>query len=418
MKFSQESKRLVTKLREDLSILKGNLLVLIISWIFIYFASSMIHPYESLYLQSLGASPYIIGLIGSIAMLVLCISNLFGAYIADKYGRRKIIATMTFGIALSNALLAIAPDWRIAALGILLSNLCLIYQPALQAITADSIPPEKRGIGYALADVLPSIPAIFAPLIARALISNYGFISGIKLAYWLATFLMLITAIVRALGLKETLKVSSKKSSGLVTDLKNSLVEVFTVLKRMPKSLTILTIVLLLESFEEPIFYSFMPLYAVNIIGISRADWAYLSMISLSTSLIAGLPLGKLVDTIGRRRGLLIAHLLWLPPTLYFIFCRSFSELTLVFIAFAIGTCFYRPSRQALLADLTPKHMRGRIMGIIGVLGMLVMVPSSSIGGYLFEINPSIPFFLCVALEVIIIAIILLFLKEPKRREF
>jgi len=88
--------RLFNRLREDFSILQGNLLVLVISWIFFYFAGSMVYPYESLYLQALGVSPFMIGLIGSLGTTILCISRIPGAYIADRYGRRRIIVVMTY----------------------------------------------------------------------------------------------------------------------------------------------------------------------------------------------------------------------------------------------------------------------------------------------------------------------------------
>ncbi|RLE61989.1 MAG: MFS transporter, partial [Thermoprotei archaeon] len=81
----------MNRLRKELSILRGNFLVLMISWIFLHFAFSMIYPYEVLYLQALGASPSTIGLIGSLGTALLCISTIPGAYIADRYGRKKII---------------------------------------------------------------------------------------------------------------------------------------------------------------------------------------------------------------------------------------------------------------------------------------------------------------------------------------
>ena len=161
---------MLESLRRDLSVLRGNLLVLVVSWVFAYFAMSIVFPLESLYLQALGASPSTIGLVGTAATAILCAVRVPGAYIADRYGRRRVIVTMTFGVAASHAVIALAPDWKVAALGITLQSLCLIYQPALQAITADSIPPERRGLGYALANVIPSAPAVLAPLAALSLI--------------------------------------------------------------------------------------------------------------------------------------------------------------------------------------------------------------------------------------------------------
>jgi len=404
-------------LKEELSILRGNLLVLVISWIFLCFASSMVYPYESLYLQALGASPFTIGLIGSLGTALLCVSRIPGAYIADRYGRRKIIVTMTYGVALSYVLLAVAPDWRLAAAGIALGNLCLIYQPALQAITADSIPPEKRGIGYAIADVVPSAPAVLAPAVAGFLVEQYGLVPGARIAYWLVVLFILAAATVRVLWLEETLRAGGTRPAEFLLELRRSVVEVFAALKGMPRPLAALTLVLLVSAFEEPMFRSYMSLYAVNVTGISESEWGLLSVIFLAVPLVAGLPLGKLVDVIGRKRALLTAYALWVPSTAYFVYCRSPTGMALVFVAFALGGALFRPAHQALLADLTPREMRGRVMGVVGTLNLLVMIPSSALGGLLYELEPSSPFLLCVALGAVCATLISLLVEEPVKRE-
>ncbi len=409
---------LFKRIRDEFSVLRGNLLVLVVSWIFLYFAFSMIYPYESLYLQALGASPFTIGLIGSLGTAILCISRIPGAYIADRYGRRKIIVTMTYGVALSYVLLALAPEWRLAAVGIAMHNLCLVYQPALQAITADSIPPEKRGFGYAITNVIPSAPAVLAPLVAKFLIEQYGFVTGVKIAYWLVVLLSLAAATVRALWLRETLKPSIRRNKvRLYSEFKRSIVEMVSALKNMSKPLATLTLVLLISAFEEPVFHSFMSLYAVDVAGISKPDWALLSIVYLAIPLVAGLPLGKLVDVLGRRKALLAAYIFWIPSTAYFIYSKSLVEMALVFTVFALGASLFSPAVHALLADLTPREMRGRIMGAIGTLNLLVAIPASALGGFLYEIEPAMPFLLCVALGAICVVLIFFLIKEPVKRE-
>ncbi|MDI6805193.1 MAG: MFS transporter, partial [Candidatus Bathyarchaeia archaeon] len=70
-----------------------------------------------------------------------------GGYLADKYGRRKLITTMTFVMALSNLFFAFAPSWHFILIGTIVHSLCLIYQPALFAMVQDSLPPRTKGNG-------------------------------------------------------------------------------------------------------------------------------------------------------------------------------------------------------------------------------------------------------------------------------
>jgi len=157
---------LIDTIREDLSILKGNLLVLIVTWVLMHFGYGMAFPFESPYIKALGASEYLIGIMYSIGYVILFLVRIPGSYIADKYGRKRIIAVMTFGVAIAYLFYALAFDWRLVLIGMIISNICLIYQPALEAITADSIPPEKRGLGFAMTRVIPEIPGVIAPAIA------------------------------------------------------------------------------------------------------------------------------------------------------------------------------------------------------------------------------------------------------------
>ena len=408
----------LTKLKEEISFVHGNLLVLIISWIFFHFVSSMTFPYESLYIKALGASAFVIGLIYALGQIVLFVSRIMGGYIADRYGRRDIIVVMTFGIAFSYVFYALAPDWRLIAIGIIFSNLCLLYQPALQAVTADSLPPEKRGLGYAMTNVFPAIPAIFAPLLARELIKYYGFLTGMRLAYWVAVLGSLGAAIIRLLGLKETLKTRKKlKVRELLLDFKKSVIETFDSWRVMSKQLKIFATILLISLFEEPIFHIFMSLYAVDVIGITKPDWAFLSVVWSSVTIIVGLPLGKIVDVIGRKKSLVLTYIIWLPLTIYFILCRSLVELILIFGLFAFGDSLFIPSTQALIADLTPREIRGRIMTIIGNLNLVAAALASIIAGFLYNLNPTLPFVVCIGTDVLILLLILTLLKEPMRRE-
>jgi len=325
---------------------------------------------------------------------------------------------MTFGVALSYVFYALAPDWRFVALGMLIGNLCLVYQPALEAITADSIPPEKRGLGYALANVLPGLPAIFSPLMARWLIRELGFVRGLRMAFWMAVAGCLMAALVRAFFLKETLETGARMSlRALASDVRKALSEMAKAVRQMPRPLKIFTIILFISVFEEPMFHTFMSLYAVHVIGVSRADWALLSIVWSATLMAVGLPLGKAVDVIGRRRSLIISYILWIPSTAYFIICRGFWDLLAVFVFFSLGAALFGPAQQALIADLTPRELRGRVMGAIGNLNLVAAAVASAVAGLLYELGPSLPFLACILIDLVVLTLLVLLLEEPRVRE-
>jgi DHA1 family bicyclomycin/chloramphenicol resistance-like MFS transporter len=164
----------------------------------------MLEPHDKLYMQDLGATPFIIGGVTALSTIVIALIRILGGYIADRFGRKKIVLTMTFTAALAYLFYAFAPSWEWLFAGALINSSCLIYQPALIVMRADSVSPKKRGISFALANFLPMLVSIPAPIISGYLVSTIGRVDGMRLVYIVAFGMGLAGALIR-LPLKETL---------------------------------------------------------------------------------------------------------------------------------------------------------------------------------------------------------------------
>jgi MFS family permease len=408
----------LVRIRSEFSFIRGNLLTLIVSWLFVYFTFSLVFAFESPFIRELGAPPFIIGLMGSFGAAALSFVRVLGAYIADKYGRKQIIATMTFVIAFSYLFYIFAPDWRFVLIGMIISNFSLIYQPALQAIEADSIPPERRGMGYAATNVIPNIPTIIAPALAGLLVSTQGLVPGMRIIYAIVFFCMLAAALVRLFFLKETLRESQKIRLGeMKTAFKESIEAIAEAWKSMSTSLKFLTAAFLVSAFEEPMFRTFTSLYVFDIIRISELEWGLVNTVFIATTLILGFPLGKLVDKIERKKAAILAYFVFIPSTVLFILSGNLSQLLLAHIMLAIGRSLFWPAYNALQADMIPREKRGRVMGTIGTLNILAVIPASALGGFLYGLDPAYPFVLTIALGIIVSLTIWLAVEEPKTRE-
>ena len=412
------STKIKAKIKNEFAFMRGNLLTLIVSWLFVYFTFALVFSFESPFFRELGAPPFVIGLMGSTGAAILGIMRIPGAYIADKYGRKQIIVMMTFLIAFSYVFYVFAPDWRFVLIGMIISNLSLIYQPALDAILADSVPPEKRGMGYAATNVIPNIPTIFAPAAAGFLVQNYGLVPGMRIVYATVVFCMLAASIIRLFFLKETIANPQKINLG---DIKNafrdSIGAIVEAWKTIPTTLKFITVAFLLSAFEEPMFRMFTALYVFDVVKVSQIEWGLANTASIATTLALGFPLGKVIDKMGRKRSILLAYLFFIPASISFIFSRSFVQLVIVNMAFAVGGSLLYPAYSALLADMIPREKRGRIMGTIITLNILASVPASALGGFLYGVLPQAPFLLAVTLGTGVCLLILVAVKEPKTRE-
>jgi len=406
------------RIRAEFSFMRGNLLTLIASWLFVFFTFSLVFSFESPFFRELGAPPFIIGLMGSVGAATLGLVRIPGAYITDKYGRKQIIVTMTFLIAFSFVFYVFAPDWRFVLIGMVISNLSLIYQPALDAILADSIPPEKRGMGYAATNVIPNIPTVFAPALAGYLVEIYGIVPGMRIVYTIVFFCMLAAAIIRLLFLKETLKNPQKiRLAEVKVAFRNSLQAILEAWRDMSRSLKFLTLAFLVSAFEEPMFRMFTSLYVFDVIGLGKLEWGLANTASVAATLAFGFPMGKLVDKIGRKKSIIFANFIFISATVAFLMAGDLNHLIVVFLMFAIGGSLLGPAYSALLADMIPREKRGRIMGTIVTLNILATVPASALAGFLYGVQPSHPFTLVVLLAIAVTLIIFLAVKEPKTRE-
>ncbi len=197
-------------LKEDFKkILRGNVLILFITWIMLSFGNNMVHRFDGIYFSALGASNVILGFMGALTFGMMALLQIPGGYIADIFGRRKVIVIFTFVMAFSNLIFAFAPSWEYIVVGLIITNVSLLYQPALFSIIMDSLPPKKRAEGFAITN-LASLPSLIAPMIGGTLILIYGVITGMRIAYFILFLLSLASAFLR-LFLKETIEIKKKE---------------------------------------------------------------------------------------------------------------------------------------------------------------------------------------------------------------
>ncbi len=406
------------RVREELGFLRGNLLVLMVSYMVFGFTSGLFGPFRSPYIRELGASPFVLGLMTSVGYVILAFVRIPGAYIADRYGRRKVIAVFTFGAALSYAFYVFAWDWRVIMVAVVLSSLSHIYQPALEAIEADSLPPGKRGLGYSLIWVMPGVPAFLGPVVSGYMVERYGLVPGMRVVYAVVLVCVLAVAGIRWRYLEETAgeedALGRRELAASFTEALGSIREAW---RGMGREIRYLTLVYLLVSLEYPLFDTFYSLFAYDVVGVTGLEWGLISTIGSISLVAVGYPAGKIVDRIGRKRSMLLAYLFSTPVLIGFMAARGFAQMVVVDVLFRVSMSIFFPAMMALRADIIPREMRGRVMDLMGTLRSLVMVPAAAVFGYLYEVNRAYPYMIGVAIEVVTVAIIWGLVHEPETSE-
>lgn len=408
----------VQRLKEEFSFLRGNILVLVISWVMMGFASAIPSTYYSLYVLELGGSAFVIGLIGFLSLIPLALVQFPGGYLADKNGRRELIVTMTFGVALTFVLYAIAPTWHFILIGAILQNLCLVYQPALVAIQHDSLRPEKRGMGFSTMALINNVVAVLSPIIAGVLFLHYGLVLGVRVGYAVVVISYLAAAIVR-IKLRETLKGDTEKMSfrEAIQAYPKAVRESISAWRGVPRSMLYLFFTLAIDNFAFSMIGPYMLLYATKVLQIEEFKWALLMTWLSIVVMCSLLPSGKIVDKIGRKKPLLMSWLVYIPAMWLFIY-GDLQRLFVYFLIAGISGALYDPAVSALQADLVPREKRGKVTGCMRFFNVLLSGGAQLVGGFLYEyVSPQLPLFFALASVIPCTLIILLFIKEPEKRE-
>jgi len=381
------------------------------------FAGEIPGAYYPLYVKDLGGNEAIVGFIGFIAFLCIAAVQFPGGYLADKYGRKWLISTMTFGVALSYVFYALAPSWEFIMLGAMVQNLCLIYQPALLSMISDSLPPEKRGMGISITQLIGSVSTTPGPAVAAFLYTLYGSIQGMRVSYGIVVALFLFAAVLRS-NLKETIKDPPKISFREILQVyPASLRESFKVWKIVPRSTFYLFLSFLVGGFSFAMIQSFTVIYAVEDLGLSRPEWSVALMVLFIAMIALSIPIGKFVDKAGRKIPLLLSYLFMPPAILLFVYGDMY-RLPISLVLLGLAQLMMFSSYSALMADLVPKEQRGKVTGFSQFFNYITMAVGVLIGGILYNTaSHQLPFFLMIVLLVPQFLVTLLLVHEPKQRE-
>ncbi len=410
---------LCSRLKSEFSFLRGNVLVMMLTWLLMNFAGAIPSTYYSLYILDLGGTPFIIGIIDFVSFLALALVQFPGGYLADKHGRRRIIVTFTFGIALSYLIFALAPSWHFILLGVALANLFLIYQPALQAILADSIPAEKRGLGFSMGMFVNNLAAILSPAVAAFLLLAFqGLVPAMRIAYFIVVGFYLAAALLRT-KLTETLQVKDDGVSlaSAIKDYPKAVKEGLSVWKKLPPSMFYLFLTNALSSFIFAMTFSYLLVYAKEILYIDEFNWALLMMWFTASMILSALPAGKLADRVGRKKPLVASWILLAAYPLLFAF-GNLSLLYLAFLFFGVSNALFAAAYQALEADLVPREFRGKEVGCSQFIMYILMAIGGLSGGFFYQyVSPLLPFLLSFVVTIPCTLISLLFIEETATKQ-
>jgi len=402
-------------LRREFAFITGNYQVLVISWVIMDLAMEMPVPNFQYFVQALGGTGLALGIIGFANWVAMAVVAFPGGYLADKYGRRWLITTMTFVMALSNLFFVFAPTWHFLLFGTIVHSLCLIYQPALFAMVQDSLPQERRGMGSSIIMLIHGAFNTPGPIIAGFLLLQFGLETSMRIIYVIMTILYVIAAIWR-LKLKETIANSEPiRVKYFISSYPKAIKESFNVWKVVPRSALWLLVVQTLVMFGVSLTNVMNAIYATDVLGIPEEQWWLTFIPLLLTMVVASVPIGKMVDKIGRKIPLILGLLVIGAAALIFV-AGNLVTVMISMSLFAMGQLLVMSSAMAFSADLVDPVNRGKVVGFRNFVGYIFNGLGMLLGGFLYvSFAPQMPFYATFGLIVPAFFIVVLLIHEQRK---
>ena len=182
-------------------------------------------------------------------------------------------------------------------------------------------------------------------------------------------------------------------------------------------ALLVLTALNLLNYADRNVLFAVQPLVQVEF-HVSKAQIGYLTSAFLGFYMVAAPFVGPLADRYSRKLIIGLGAIFWSALTLLTAVTHTYAELLIRHTLVGIGEATFVTIAPTFVADLFAEEKRGRILGVF-----YLAIPVGSAAGYLLGGNLGahygwrFPFYIAAA-PGFLLAIAVLFLKEPERGQF
>jgi len=339
------------------------------------------------YLEALGATAPIVGLFGTGQDFFDAVYQYPGGWLSDRYGRRRAFLIFIALASVGYVVYLFSPSWPVVFVGLALSLAWhSMASPAIFAVIGDSLPRERRAMGFTLQSILKRVPIVIAPIIGGALIASRGVLSGVHIGLIITLGLAALTALL-VLGIN----IPVKRAEAI--NMRGVWQSFHTALKRLLISDLIIRTC-------EGMTGVFAILYVTNVLHFSVARYGTLIAIQMTTSILVYIPAGKIADRVGRKPFVIATFLSFALFPLAVVFATSFALLV---VAFVIGGLreIGEPARKAMIVDFARDDLRARSVGLYYLIRSLSITPAAAIGGLLWKITPQTPFVVAGAIGII-----------------
>ncbi len=354
----------------------------------------MANPYQSVYFASLGAAPFVIGLLVAYGTGVTVLALLLGGYIADTWGRKRVVILFSWVSVASAFVYCLIDSPALIVLPLSLASVASMYTPAFNSIMMDSIEPDDRIRGFAVFSAINTVPSIFAPTLGGVLIDRFGATPGLRLCYLGSGLFGVVGVAIRSLKLKETYagNATTKKKS-FISYIREPFVEGVSAVRKSDPVVKRLLLYVTLAGIGTGLTSPYVSIYVVDYLRIDALSYSLVVDLAGATTVCLLLLVVFLIRRLGSKRSILLASVAAPISNVMFTQAKTMDELLEWGVTGAVSTALQSPSLSTIQAEAIEQRNRGKILAMFSILPTLVSLPSQVFAGYLYgATSPVVPF--------------------------
>lgn len=344
--------------------------------LFMDISSEMVYPLVPLFLTSvLGATKTAVGIIEGIAEATASILKVFSGWLADRFGRKKLLMTLGYGTsAVSRPIIAVAGTWFQVLTARFIDRVGKGVRTAPRdAIIAESTEQTKLGLAFSFHRSMDTVGAILGPGIAFIIL--YFFVGNLRLVFLASAIPAVIAVLLIILFIKE--KRRTKAEEEAAAGLPKLSISSFN--GQFRRYLVVVGL-FSLGNFAD----AFLVLQAQNL-GV-RSE--LIPIVYLAFNIVyaaSAVPMGMLADRIGLKHMVLAGFIVF---SVIFLLIGLSSEAIHIWILFPIYGIYKGMSEgnlRAYLAKLAPAQQKATAFGVYHTVVGLMLLPASIIAGWLWD---------------------------------
>ena len=360
------------------------------------------------YLESIGKSYWLIGLLLSMPAFLGMIFDLPLGNLSDKWSRRKLMAGGLIMLPVFGALIFLFKNNVV--LFIMFALWGLSYQTwsvPRDAYFASLTSKKKRAEQYGIDGEFSFLGEAIGPLIGGVLIATFGQFSN--LSFYVA--LCLLAAVLILALVKEKRKKLNVNVVKTILKSEKSIGHDFGILKNAGAYAVMLLLISLLFTVFWTTLYTLEPLFygSMNLSG--AVGGLILSAFSLP-AIFLGAPFGRLADKYGKKSLLFIGMLIMGVSLIFFADSKAVLFLVIFALINSVGMILSQPALSGLIVDLAYKHKKGEMSGIWYFFSDLGCIVGPLTAGLLAQFWGLSGAFMIIGWIIIIAALLLIFVRK------